>query len=224
MEGRLQDASNHRHRVPLGLVMLEQGWVTSGQLRDALEAQKVAGQGKLGKWLVRQQGVSEQLVTRALGLQWNCPVLSLDAYDPQATASALPRLFLEAFGVLPLRVAAGTILYLGFEDRLDPVTALAAERMTGLRVEAGIVRGSLFGEAHQKILNAVFPRIELIEMGSQAPLVRVLARAVERTKPVESKLVRLHDCLWLRMWNKAQTSPLPETSGVQDVVCSLVSG
>jgi hypothetical protein len=156
-------------------------------------------------------------------LQWSCPVLALDAYNPETTASALPRLFVDAFGALPLRVAAGTILYLGFEDRLDPVTALAAERMTGLRVEAGIVRGSLFREAHQKMLNAVFPRIELIEMASQAPLARVLARSVERTKPVESKLVRLHDCLWLRMWNRAQTSPLPEISGVQDVVCSLVS-
>ena len=34
---------SHRHRIPLGLVMLEQGWITSGQLRQALDAQKVAG-------------------------------------------------------------------------------------------------------------------------------------------------------------------------------------
>ena len=54
----------------------------------------------------------------------------------------MPRLFVDAFGALPLRVAAGKILYLGFEDRLDPVLALAVERMTGLRVESGLVQES----------------------------------------------------------------------------------
>ncbi len=36
--------------------MLEQGWITQRQLRAALEAQKAAGSGRLGHWLVRQQG------------------------------------------------------------------------------------------------------------------------------------------------------------------------
>jgi hypothetical protein len=51
---------NHRHRIPLGLVMLEQGWITSGQLRQALDAQRGAGAGRLGQWLAHQQGVSER--------------------------------------------------------------------------------------------------------------------------------------------------------------------
>ena len=63
--------------------MLEQGWITAGQLRQALEAQRAAGAGRLGHWLVRQQGVSEQLVTRALGLQWSCPVLPLEFHEPR---------------------------------------------------------------------------------------------------------------------------------------------
>ncbi len=66
----------------------------------------------------------------------------------------MPRLFVDAFGALPLRVAAGKLLYLGFEDRLDPVLALAIERMTGLRVESGLVQGSLFRLAHARMLNA----------------------------------------------------------------------
>jgi hypothetical protein len=221
LDGRGNEPSGHRHRIPLGLVMLEQGWITSEQLRRALEAQKAAGQGKLGKWLVRQQGASEQMVTRALSLQWSCPVLPLDFHDPEAMAPVLPRLFVDAFAALPLRVAAGRILYLGFEDRLDPVLALAAERMTGLRVEAGLVRGSLFAPAHERMLSASFPRTQLIETASESPLVRVLSRAIERTKPVESRLVRVHDCLWLRMWTRVQTGSLPEVAGVEDVVCSL---
>jgi hypothetical protein len=215
--------SQHRHRIPLGLVMLEQGWVTSEQLRKAVEAQRAAGEGRLGDWLIGGQGVSETLVTRALSLQWNCPVLNLDRHDPSMMAVVLPRLFVEAFAALPLRVAAGSILYCGFEDRVDPVLTLAAQRMCGLRVEAGVVCGSLFREAHERLLNSNFPSAELISTVSDAPLVRALTRAVERVRPVESKLIRLHDCLWLRMWRRPQNSALPESSGVEDVIVSLAA-
>ena len=84
LDGRGLIAESHQHRIPLGLVMLEQGWITSGQLRQALDAQRSAKTGRLGKWLVRQQGASEQLVTRALGLQWSCPVLPLEFHDAES--------------------------------------------------------------------------------------------------------------------------------------------
>ena len=169
-------------------------------MRQALEAQKAAGGGRLGHWLVRQQGVSEQLVTRALGLQWSCPVLPMEFHDAEALTVLLPRLFVDAFGALPLRVAAGKLLYLGFEDRLDPVLALAVERMTGLRVESGLVQGSLFRPAHARMLGAKFPPVELVEAARSRPLAHVLSKAIEKARPVESRLVRVHDCLWLRMW------------------------
>jgi hypothetical protein len=201
--------------------MLEQGWVTSGQLRQALDAQKVAGAGRLGRWLVGQQGVSEQLVTRALGLQWSCPVMPLEFHDAEALAVLMPRLFVDAFGALPLRVAAGRLLYMGFEDRLDPVVALAVERMTGLRVESGLVRESLFGPAHARMLRASFSPVELIEAGSELAAVQALARSIERARPVDSRLVRVHDCLWLRMWRERQGGPMPERASIQDLICSV---
>jgi hypothetical protein len=221
MEGRAGAEENHRHRIPLGLVMLEQGWITSGQLRQALDAQKVAGGGRLGNWLVRHQGVSEQLVTRAMGLQWSCPVLPVDYQDAESLAALAPRLFIDAFGALPLRVAAGKLVYLGFEDRLDPVLALAVERMTGLRVESGLVQGSHFRLAHTRALNACYPPAQLLEAGSEVAAVQVLAQAVERARPVESCLARVHDCLWLRMWQRPQRGPLPERDAVQDLLCSI---
>jgi hypothetical protein len=221
MDGRGSPQESHRHRIPLGLVMLEQGWITPVQLRQALDAQKSAGAGRLGNWLVSQQGVSEQLVTRALGLQWSCPVLPLDFHDAEALTVLVPRLFVDAFGALPLRVAAGKLLYLGFEDRLDPVVALAVERMTGLRVESGLVRGSQFALAHARMLKQKFPSVELIEASSEPALTHVLAKAIERARPVESRLVRVHDCLWLRMWRRPQTGALPEPDSVQDLICSI---
>ena len=147
LDGRSAPASAYRHRLPLGLLMMEKGWITSAQLRRALEAQKAAGGGRLGQYLVRQQAASEQLVTRALSLQWSCPVLSAAFQDPETLAPLMPRLFIDAFGAVPLRMAAGKILYVGFEERLDAVLALALERMSGLRVESGLVHSSEFGPA-----------------------------------------------------------------------------
>jgi len=221
MDGRGRAPEGHTHRIPLGLVMLKQGWINHGQLRRALEAQKAAGGGRLGSWLVRREGVSEHLVTRALGLQWSCPVLPLDFYDSSSLAVFLPRLFVDAFGALPLRVAAGKVLYLGFEDRLDPALALGVERMTGLRVESGIVDGSRFRPAQEQMLTAAFPPVELIEAVSEPMLARALGRALERAHAVESRLVRVHDLVWLRMWLRPQSAPLPEAAGVADVIGSV---
>jgi hypothetical protein len=221
LEGRGSGLDNHRHRIPLGLVMLEQGWISSDQLRKALAAQRSAGGGRLGHWLVRQQGVNEQLVTRALGLQWSCPVLPMEFHDAEALTALVPRLFVDAFGALPLRVAAGKLLYLGFEDRLDAVLALAIERMTGLRVVSGLVQGSLFAPAHARMLSSKFPSVELVEASSEPALVHVLSRAIERARPVESRLVRTHDCLWLRMWSRPQGGPMPDAGSIQDLICSI---
>jgi hypothetical protein len=54
-------------------------------------------------------------------------------------------------------------------------------------------------------------------------MVRVLTKALERLKPMEARLVRVHDCLWLRMWIRPQSGALPETSSVEDVICSLAT-
>ncbi len=212
----------HRHRIPLGLLMLEQGWITQIQLRRALVAQRAAGSGRLGEWLVQQHAVDETKVTRALGVQWSCPVIPLEGADAGSLTTAMPRLFVDAFSALPVRLAAGKMLYLGFAESLDPVLAHAVGRMTGLRVECGVVRSSLFRPAHTTMLNAKFPSVELIEATSATAAAHSLARSVERSHPIASRLVRVHDCLWLRMWLRPQHGPLPETQSVEDVVCSIV--
>ncbi len=221
LDGRCALPQPHRHRVPLGLLMMEQGWITTAQLKEALQAQKAAGSGRLGRWLILGGGISERLVTRALSLQWSCPVLATEFHDPEALAPLAPRLFIDAFGALPLRVAAGKLVYVGFEERLDPVLALAIERMSGLQVESGLVHGSEFHPAHERMMNAAYPSVELLEAASEQALVRALTRALERERPVESRLVRVHDCLWLRMWRAAQTGPVPDRDSVRDLVCTI---
>jgi hypothetical protein len=220
LDGRGVAREVHRHRIPLGLLMLEQGWITQSQLRKALEAQKAAGTGRLGWWLMRERAVSEELVTRALCMQWSCPALTLEFHDPGPMAAIMPRLFVDAFGALPLRVAGGRVLYLGFEESLDPVLALAIEQMTGLQVESGIVAETQFHAAHARMLDAKFAPIELVEAVSQSAAGHALARALEVARPAAARLVRVHECLWLRMWKHARRPQVPDAGAVRDVVCS----
>jgi hypothetical protein len=220
MDARGATRETFRHRIPLGLAMLEQGWITPIALRTALAAQRTSGSGRLGEWLVRQRSASEELVTRALGLQWGCPVLSMEFHNPEDLTALLPRLFIDAFGALPLRVAAGRILYLGFEDRVDPALALATERMTGLHVEAGLVESSCFRPAHARALESRFPSVELIEAASEQALAVAFTKALEESRPVEARLVRVHDCFWLRIWRRRQEGPLPELGSIRDLIAS----
>lgn len=208
----------HRHRIPLGLLMLEQGWITRAQLGQALDAQKHAGSGRVGEWLIRHHAADELTVTRALGIQWSCPVL--DSIVPSGTEAVMPRLFIDAFGGLPLRVMAGKLLYLGFEKSLDPVFALALERMTGLRVESGFVPSSRFRAFQEKTLHWRFPPVQLSEAISIPAAALLFARAIERAQPVASRVVRVYGCLWLRMVLCPEV-PVPRTDAVRDVVCSI---
>ena len=63
-DGTASSATPHRHRLPLGLLMLAQGWITHPQLQKALAAQRMAyqrmwpGGGADRAWLEHAMGMS----------------------------------------------------------------------------------------------------------------------------------------------------------------------
>jgi len=190
----------HRHRVPLGLVMLAQGWITHPELQRALAAQRDSGTGRIGDWLMSHCGLEAEQITRGLGMQWGCPVLTTERFFPETMALVIPKVFVERFGVLPLRVAASRILYLGFADRLDASAALAIEQMTELKVESGVVEGAEFESARDKLLASVgvWTNLEITE-DKNTMAARIVA-VLEQQRPIASRLVRVHEYFWLRLW------------------------
>ncbi|MGB0125478.1 MAG: hypothetical protein WBP63_18705 [Silvibacterium sp.] len=213
-------AAAHRHRVPIGLVLLTQGWITHEQLKQALEAQRNGSGMRLGEWLVAHHGLDETRLTQALGLQWSCPVFSFEKHGSGLPVTVVPRLLPESFGFVPLRLTPSGILYLAFEDRIDHSLALALERMTGLRVESGLLSAPEFHKAQEGLQQGRFARARLIEAGNLDLLAEAFTRHVEKEKPVEARLVRVHDLFWLRLWHQAEDgNPDPtQSQGVEDVV------
>jgi len=213
------DAEPHQHRIPLGLVMLERGWITSQQLRRALTAQRSGGRLRLGEWLVKQGATTELLVSRALSLQWGCPVLPASGLIPRP--ELLPRLFVEAFGAVPVQDSSGRVLYLGFEQTVDTALAFAAERIAGKRVECGIVPSSSYFELLGRVGEQRFPQVQVAEAVSESAAAYLLAKSIEREQPIDSRLVRTHEWLWLRMVVKGHGAGASGMHGIRDLVCRI---
>ncbi len=195
----------HRHRIPLGLVMLAQGWITHPQLQAALEAQRASGSGRIGDWLVSECGLEREQVTRGLSVQWSCPVLTVQGFSPREMALVMPREFVEEFGLVPLRVAGGRLLYLGCEDRLNASVAYAVEQMSGLRVESGLVESNQLRAARASLLAVEGIPTTVKAVADQDALAAQITAVLEQRQPLASRLVRLHQFYWLRLWLESGT-------------------
>jgi len=105
---------------------------------------------------------------------------------------------------------------LGFADRLDASAAFATEQMTELKVESGVVEGASFEAARSRLLacDGVEMKLEAVE-DKDAMAGRITA-ILEQRQPIASRLVRLHQYYWLRMWLEsgalARAGNLPVTS------------
>jgi hypothetical protein len=145
-------------------------------------------------------GLEAEQIVRGLSMQWGCPMLTTEGLSPEAMALVMPKVFVERFGLLPLRVAGSRILYLGFSDRLDASAAFATEQMTELKVESGVVEGSRFEVARDRVLACDGVEIKQETVGDKDAMAARITAILEQKQPIASRLVRLHQYYWLRMW------------------------
>jgi len=216
---RAVNVEPHRHRVPLGLVMLAQGWITHPQLQKALESQRITGKGRVGDWLVSECGIETECVARALSIQWSCPTLTTDGFSPQTMAAVLPKLFIKEYNILPLRIAGSKILYLGFQDHLDASAAFAVERICDLRTESGMVPEQEFRAARNRLLECNFPPVTRKSVSDGDALAASVSAVIEKKQPASARLVRLHQYYWLRIGRETEQKAIAGVvpSGVHDV-------
>ncbi len=212
------------HRLPVGLLLLEQGRITEAQLRAALAAQRRSADDgadaeRLGEWLMRSGVLTEAALTRGLGAQWNCPVLELRGWNPNGVAWVAPRILAEASDALPVSIRAGRLLYLAFASRIDRSLAWALERMTGMQVAPGIAPESELLNALARYRETPSPAARYLEAANSWLLARELTRHIEEQKPAESRLVRVHEFFWLRLWRRRPESlGEPDLNDIEDIL------
>ena len=190
----------HRHRIPLGLVLLDRGLVTQAQLREALAAQKDAGHGRIGYWLQKGCGLAETTVARGLAAQWGRPLLSGNGLVPSIMANVMPAGLRAKFDALPLRVAGGHRLYVAFRDGISPTVVRMLERMSGLRVEAGLMSDGEFAAASEELNSRQSMTVHEHSVSTRAELEQKISQALQKEQPVASRLTAAHGSWWLRLW------------------------
>ena len=133
-------------------------------------------------------------------MQWGCPVLQTEGFSSEPMALVMPRLFVEKFGMAPIRVAGSRILYLGFTDRPNASFALALEQMTNLKVESGVVEGAQFEAVRKRLLACDEVETKTMAAEDKDGMAARITAILEQKQPIASRLVRMHEHYWLRLW------------------------
>ncbi|HEY3989111.1 MAG TPA: hypothetical protein VGM02_07425 [Acidobacteriaceae bacterium] len=183
-------------RMPLGLILLSRGWISHRELQEALAAQRRAQDGRIGEWLRRLHGVSEETITKALGIQWSCAVLPSGMPSLALAPSLIPAFLRNHYGLALLRQGSDATLYLAGKYRAEHAAAHAVEHMLGEPVHAAFFEDSAWDAAEVEAADAA---TELHFPGRDGA-VALISELIERARPADTRLVRVHDHLWLRMW------------------------
>jgi hypothetical protein len=212
---RIRSASQRAlasHRVPLGLLLLSRQQLTVEQLRAALAAQRTAGRGRIGEWLLTLGFVSEQQVTAALARQWSCPVLranslasasfKLAALKPGASrAPQIPLTLLESFVMIPVDYVETTAtLHIAFGEGVDNSILYAIEQMLGCHTESCMAVPS-YVRQHLQTLSGRRAESEVVfdRVTDGAESARIILSYCARLAASEVRLAACGPHLWVRL-------------------------
>jgi len=196
------------YRVPIGLLLLSRGLITDTQLREALAAQRGAGRGKLGDWLIKLGSATEDQITSALGIQWGCPVYPFAVGEGVALDQPLPLALLNDARVLPVHYnpTLGAI-HIAFLERVDYNLLYVIEQMTGCKTVPCVSSLSAISQALASLGNVgrtrelVFEAAHTLE--EMARIVRNYASALGALEILVSSYLQL---VWFRLVCQVDTT------------------
>jgi len=190
------------HRVPLGLLLLSRQQLSADQLRIALEAQRNAGYGRLGDWLLSLGFTTEQQITAALARQWSCPVLRINGPFPDPLhLPQVPLTLLESFLMIPVHhVKPTATLHIAFGEGIDYSALYALEKMTGCHTEACMALPSFIRARLQELVRHRGEREAVFEcLTDPAEFSRIVRSYCFRIAAREIRLATFGPCVWVRL-------------------------
>jgi len=190
------------HRIPLGLQLLSRQQLTAEQLRAALQAQRVAGRGRIGEWLQTLGFATEQQVTAALARQWACPVLQVEPAPLQSRRlPVVPLSLLEACHMIPVDfVEATSTLHIAFGEGIDYGVLYALEQMLGCHTEACLIRPSALRRSLRPLLEQRDPaEVVFDRVADGAEFARIIRSYATRLAASEIRLVPCGPHIWIRL-------------------------
>lgn len=200
-------------RMPLGLILLSRGWISHRELQEALAAQRRAQKGRIGEWLRHLHGVSEETITKALGIQWNCTVLPSGMPGLEFARLLIPPFLQKRYGLALLRQGSDRSLYLAGKYRAEHAAARAVEYMLREPVHAAFLEDSAWDLADGDAADDTD-----LHFPGHDGVVASVSQLIEAFQPGDARLVRVHDHLWVRMWLRGRGS---QPMQIRDTVLPL---
>jgi hypothetical protein len=204
---QLNEPSKKR-RMPLGLLLLQRGVLTSEQVAAARAKQQADGVNMGSAVLTLGFATAEQ-VTAAVAAQWSCPVFAM---TPRALSMPVrvPRRLLEQYEMLPVHfVEADKRLMVGFVTAVQYQILSSIENITDCDALPCFITGRDF-QRHLQTIQAC-PENEIIfdRPMDTAEIARLGRNYVSQLGARAARLGMCRDYLWIRIWsNQHQTDLL----------------
>jgi hypothetical protein len=186
-------------RVPLGLLMISRGELTSEQLHEALALQRKNGTGRIGEWLQQLGHACDVSVAAALASQWSCPVLK--NIPVGVGTCTIPFHLLKTFCMAPVHFSNNRrILHMAFADKIEYRALLVIEQMmdckteacltTRSEIQAALVRMEEHGSHEEKVFERTCDPEETT---------RIISSYVSTLNAPEIRVASCGELLWARL-------------------------
>src|ERR1700726_2173077 len=137
----------------LGEILIKESLITSEQLRQALEYQKLHS-GRLGTCLMKLGFISEDEITGVLSRQYGVPSINLKFYEVDAAVIKLiPQDTAVRYQIVPLS-RVGSTLTIAMTDPTNVFAMDDIKFMTGFNVEPVVASESAIAAAIDKLYSA----------------------------------------------------------------------
>ena len=191
---------NDGSRTPLGLILIQRGWMTHEQLKQAVRERDGSAE-EIGATLVRLGFVTEKQLIAARSVQWGCPVFT-PARQP-ALAVQVPVALMRLHAMTPLHyVAATNSLLIGFVYGVEYGVLYAIEEVTGCKTQACLITQSDFEarmRGYETGEGVASEDVMFEEFQPAAKMAQLLCSYGRVVNAGEIVIGRCRDYLWARM-------------------------
>jgi hypothetical protein len=203
---QLNEPSKTR-RMPLGLLLVQRGVISSDQLTMARAKQQVDGINLGSAVQVLGFATGEQ-VTAAVAAQWSCPVFSLGGRSLSLPVR-VPKRILEQYEMLPVHyVEADKRLMVGFVSGVQYQILSTIESITGCDALPCFITARDFQRHLQTIQPSPENEIIFDRPMATPEIVRLGRNYVSQLGAKATRLGMCRDYLWIRLWSNQQQTDL----------------
>jgi len=195
----------HFSRMPLGLLMMRYGLLSTSQFKELKDEQREAG-GEIGELVMRLGSVSEKQITAVRATQWSCPVFTVPSWGI-STDIHIPSTFIRLYSTIPLHYVATTnTLLVGFVHGIEYGLLYVIEKITGCKTQPCFVTPSDFERQLQHIeqlkaqcADETPDEVKFESVQTSSEMARILCSYGVHIEADEAILGRCKEYLWARL-------------------------